>query len=251
MRDGCTYELRAPRRTGVRYILSHPFLAHIPSPLHSLLPLAHSSHPSPLHPSLLPPHPFTPSLTSPHPSTRSLVTPSFYPLTQPPHPFTLSLTPAACVGLVAGATDIPALRAVRAAAPSIWILCPGVGAQGGDAQTVCSVGLRKFDGYGLLVSGTLPPNTTQHHYTSAPVHHSPLHHSPLHQSITTSPHHPPLHYYVFNYFEWPFLFCIPIFSPIGFVSESCPTPSLLLLRVSSYQHYREEASFIIMTKPVD
>ena len=41
---------------------------------------------------------------------------------------------AACVGLVAGATDIPALAAVRAAAPDMWILCPGVGAQGGDAQ---------------------------------------------------------------------------------------------------------------------
>jgi hypothetical protein len=117
------------------------------------------------------------------------------------------------VGLVAGATDIPALKAVRVVAPNMWILCPGVGAQGGDAQvrrgeewgaeesrgdgrkkerntiysyshktvgpvvpvvrsepsfmikttnsivyllvlqTVCSVGLRKSDGYGLLVSG--------------------------------------------------------------------------------------------------
>ena len=65
----------------------------------------------------------------------------------------LYYTTACCVGLVAGATDIPALKAVRAAAPSMWILCPGVGAQGGDAQTVCSVGLRKSDGYGLLVSG--------------------------------------------------------------------------------------------------
>ena len=62
------------------------------------------------------------------------------------------------MGLVAGATDIPALKAVRAAAPSIWILCPGVGAQGGDAQTVCSVGLRKSDGYGLLVSGEIINN---------------------------------------------------------------------------------------------
>ena len=44
---------------------------------------------------------------------------------------------AACVGLVAGATDIPALGAVRAAAPHMWILCPGVGAQGGDAQVSC------------------------------------------------------------------------------------------------------------------
>jgi uridine monophosphate synthetase len=41
-----------------------------------------------------------------------------------------------CVGLVAGATDIPALKAVRAAAPDVWILCPGVGAQGGDAQVI-------------------------------------------------------------------------------------------------------------------
>jgi orotate phosphoribosyltransferase len=57
-----------------------------------------------------------------------------------------------CVGLVAGATDIPALRAVRTAAPDAWILCPGVGAQGGDAPTVCGVGLRKADGSGLLVS---------------------------------------------------------------------------------------------------
>jgi len=57
----------------------------------------------------------------------------------------------ACVGLVAGATDIPALSAVRAAAPEAWILCPGVGAQGGDAPTVCGVGLRR-DGSGLLVS---------------------------------------------------------------------------------------------------
>lgn len=38
------------------------------------------------------------------------------------------------MGLVAGATDIPALRSVRAAAKDMWILCPGVGAQGGDAQ---------------------------------------------------------------------------------------------------------------------
>ena len=56
-----------------------------------------------------------------------------------------------CVGLVAGATDIPALKAIRNIAPDIWILCPGVGAQGGDAVTVCGVGLRK-DGSGLLVS---------------------------------------------------------------------------------------------------
>jgi orotidine-5'-phosphate decarboxylase len=66
---------------------------------------------------------------------------------------TIETNSAPCVGLVAGATDIRALRVVRETAPDIWILCPGVGAQGGDAETVCSVGLRKSDGYGLLVSG--------------------------------------------------------------------------------------------------
>lgn len=48
------------------------------------------------------------------------------------HVFPCSAAP--CVGLVAGATDIPALKAVRVVAPDMWILCPGVGAQGGDAQ---------------------------------------------------------------------------------------------------------------------
>jgi len=65
---------------------------------------------------------------------------------------TIETNSAPCVGVVAGATDIHALRVVRETAPDIWILCPGVGAQGGDAETVCSVGLRKSDGYGLLVS---------------------------------------------------------------------------------------------------
>ncbi len=36
------------------------------------------------------------------------------------------------IGLVVGATDIPALK--RKIVPSSWILCPGVGAQGGDAK---------------------------------------------------------------------------------------------------------------------
>lgn len=59
---------------------------------------------------------------------------------------------AACVGLVAGATDIPALTAVRVAAPDMWILCPGVGAQGGDAQ----------------VSYTSPCSSSSHPYLSSP-----------------------------------------------------------------------------------
>ena len=35
---------------------------------------------------------------------------------------------------MAGATDIEALRRIRRISPNIWILCPGVGAQGGDAK---------------------------------------------------------------------------------------------------------------------
>lgn len=40
------------------------------------------------------------------------------------------------VGLVVGATDSHALRRARAAAPSAWILAPGVGAQGGSLADV-------------------------------------------------------------------------------------------------------------------
>ena len=56
------------------------------------------------------------------------------------------------VGVVAGATDIQVLTRIRSLSPSIWILCPGVGAQGGDCAIVCSAGLRKSDASGLLVS---------------------------------------------------------------------------------------------------
>ncbi len=56
-----------------------------------------------------------------------------------------------CIGLVVGATDTVALKQVRSIASTVWILCPGVGAQGGDAPTVCNAGLR-IDGSGLLVS---------------------------------------------------------------------------------------------------
>ena len=56
-----------------------------------------------------------------------------------------------CVGLVVGATDLPALENIRKLNSNAWILCPGVGAQGGDAMDVCNVGLRS-DASGLLVS---------------------------------------------------------------------------------------------------
>jgi uridine monophosphate synthetase len=54
------------------------------------------------------------------------------------------------VGLVVGATDPSALADVRAAVPEVWILAPGVGKQGGDAEAAVQAGLRA-DGMGLLV----------------------------------------------------------------------------------------------------
>lgn len=55
------------------------------------------------------------------------------------------------VGLVVGATYPEDLAQVRAAAPDLWILAPGIGAQGGQLQAAVSAGLRQ-DGLGLLVS---------------------------------------------------------------------------------------------------
>ncbi len=54
------------------------------------------------------------------------------------------------IGLVAGATHPNALRKVRQAAPDLWILVPGVGAQGGDLQAALQAGLRS-DGLGMLI----------------------------------------------------------------------------------------------------
>ncbi|MEW5847336.1 MAG: orotidine-5'-phosphate decarboxylase [Myxococcota bacterium] len=55
------------------------------------------------------------------------------------------------VGLVAGATDPDALARVRAAAPDLWLLVPGVGAQGGDLEASVRAGLRG-DGLGMLIN---------------------------------------------------------------------------------------------------
>lgn len=55
------------------------------------------------------------------------------------------------VGLVVAATEPKALAAVRAAAPNLWILAPGVGAQGGDLEAAVRAGMRT-DGLGLLVT---------------------------------------------------------------------------------------------------
>ncbi len=55
------------------------------------------------------------------------------------------------VGLVVGATHPEALAAVRQAAPDVWFLAPGVGAQGGDLAAALRAGLRA-DGRGMLVA---------------------------------------------------------------------------------------------------
>jgi uridine monophosphate synthetase len=54
------------------------------------------------------------------------------------------------LGLVVGATYPEALARVRRIAPDLWMLAPGVGAQGGDLETALQAGLRS-DGLGLLV----------------------------------------------------------------------------------------------------
>jgi uridine monophosphate synthetase len=55
------------------------------------------------------------------------------------------------LGLVVGAMDVLALAAARAAAPGLWFLVPGVGAQGGDLDAALAAGLRA-DGLGMLVA---------------------------------------------------------------------------------------------------
>ncbi len=57
------------------------------------------------------------------------------------------------VGLVVGATDPGAMARVRAIAPDMWFLVPGVGAQGGDLPGLMRAGLRA-DGLGLLINAS-------------------------------------------------------------------------------------------------
>jgi uridine monophosphate synthetase len=54
------------------------------------------------------------------------------------------------LGLVVGATQPESLVRVRALAPQMWIMAPGVGAQGGELDTAMRAGLRE-DGLGLLL----------------------------------------------------------------------------------------------------
>ena len=54
------------------------------------------------------------------------------------------------IGLVVGATHIDAMKRVRAVAPDLWFLAPGVGAQGGELESALKASLRK-DGKGILI----------------------------------------------------------------------------------------------------
>jgi uridine monophosphate synthetase len=55
------------------------------------------------------------------------------------------------LGLVVGATQPEALARVRALAPGLWFLVPGVGAQGGDLEQALAAGVNA-EGQGLLVN---------------------------------------------------------------------------------------------------
>ena len=54
------------------------------------------------------------------------------------------------IGLVVGATHLDAMQRVREAAPNLWFLAPGVGAQGGELESALRTGLRQ-DGKGVLL----------------------------------------------------------------------------------------------------
>lgn len=62
-----------------------------------------------------------------------------------------SWDPGGAVGLVVGATDPEAVARVRAAAPALPLLLPGVGAQGGDLEAALAAGL-DGRGAGVLVA---------------------------------------------------------------------------------------------------
>lgn len=54
------------------------------------------------------------------------------------------------IGLVVGSTYPEILGKVREAAPDLWFLAPGIGAQGGDVESALQAGLRR-DGKGVLL----------------------------------------------------------------------------------------------------
>ena len=54
------------------------------------------------------------------------------------------------IGLVIGATQIDALQMMRELLPEMWLLTPGVGAQGGSVEKTITAAIRK-DGLGILI----------------------------------------------------------------------------------------------------
>ena len=56
------------------------------------------------------------------------------------------------VGLVVGATDVEAMNNIRKKYPSVWILSPGVGAQGGDLEGAIKLGVNRSSKLGLLIA---------------------------------------------------------------------------------------------------
>jgi orotidine 5'-phosphate decarboxylase subfamily 2 len=55
------------------------------------------------------------------------------------------------IGIVVGATHPQVMADIRASAPDLWFLAPGIGAQGGELEVALKAGLRK-DGKGMLVN---------------------------------------------------------------------------------------------------
>jgi orotidine 5'-phosphate decarboxylase subfamily 2 len=55
------------------------------------------------------------------------------------------------VGIVVGATHPQIMSNIRASAPDLWFLAPGVGAQGGELELALKSGLRQ-DGKGMLIN---------------------------------------------------------------------------------------------------
>ncbi len=53
------------------------------------------------------------------------------------------------IGLVVGGNDVESLSAIRAELPDVWILAPGIGAQGGSIAEAINAGIRE-DGLGIL-----------------------------------------------------------------------------------------------------
>jgi orotidine 5'-phosphate decarboxylase subfamily 2 len=55
------------------------------------------------------------------------------------------------IGIVVGATHPQIMSNIRASAPDLWFLSPGIGAQGGELELALKAGLRK-DGKGILIN---------------------------------------------------------------------------------------------------